>query len=315
VLVSDENVGAIYTGPASESLFRAGFSTRTVLIPAGEQYKTIDTVIRLWEGFLEAGLERGGPVVALGGGVVGDLAGFAAATYQRGVPWIGLPTSLLAMADASLGGKTGADLPQGKNLIGAFHPPQLVLADPQALSSLPDGELRSGMAEVVKAGIIGDPQLFALCARGWEAVEADWVGVVRRAVAVKIAAIQADPYEKGRRAALNLGHTFGHALETVTGYRIRHGEAVSIGMVLAARLSERLGLAQPGLAEVISAALTDLGLPVKIPDGVDLGAMDTAMRVDKKRARGITRFVLPRAIGDVVVGVEVGNWRLEIGDL
>jgi 3-dehydroquinate synthase len=314
VLVSDENVGAVYAGPASESLCRAGFSTRTVLIPAGEQHKTIDTVIRLWEGFLEAGLERGGPVVALGGGVVGDLAGFAAATYKRGVPWIAVPTSLLAMADASLGGKTGADLPQGKNLVGAFHPPQLVLADPQALNTLPEGELRSGMAEVVKAGIIDDPQLFELCAQGWQAVEADWAGIVRRAMAVKVDAIQADPYEKGRRAALNLGHTFGHALETVTGYRIRHGEAVSIGMVLAARLSERLGLAQPGLAEVISSALMGLGLTVEIPDGIDLQAMDLAMRVDKKRSQGVTRFVLPRAVGDVVVGVEVGDWRKVISD-
>jgi 3-dehydroquinate synthetase len=166
-------------------------------------------------------------VIALGGGVTGDLTGFAAATYLRGIPWIAAPTSLLAMVDASLVGKTGADLPQGKNLVGAFHPPRLVLADPQLLSTLPEAELRSGMAEVVKGGVIGDPALFDRCAGGWAEIQADWSAVIRRTMAVKIQVILADPYERGPRAVLNFGHTFGHAIEMLSGYRLRHGEAVS----------------------------------------------------------------------------------------
>ena len=305
VLVSDGNVAPLYAERAAASLQEAGFTVQTILIPAGEQYKTIATVGRLWEAFAGARLERSSPVVALGGGVACDLAGFAAATYLRGVPWAALPTTLLAMADASLGGKTGADLPQGKNLIGAFHPPRLVLADPQALSSLPEAELRSGMAEVVKAGLIGDAELFRLCALGWEAVRADWGEVVRRAMAVKVRVIQIDPYEKGPRAALNLGQTLGHALERATGYRLRHGEGVAIGMVAAARLSERLGWAEAGLAGEIEAALRRLDLPVEVPPGLDRQAVLEAMQLDKKRLQGRVRLVLP---------VRVGEWRLEIED-
>jgi 3-dehydroquinate synthase len=304
-LVSDENAGALYASRAVESLREAGFAPHQVLIPPGEQHKTIDTVGLLWEAFLNAGLERGSLVAALGGGVVSDLAGFAAATFLRGVPWAVVPTTLLAMADASLGGKTGADLPQGKNLVGAFHPPRLVLVDPETLRTLPEGELRSGMAEVVKAGVIGDPALFALCAQGWQAVQSDWDEVVRRAMAVKIRVIQADPFEKGQRASLNLGHTLGHALEAASGFRLRHGEAVAIGMVAATRLSERLGLAETGLAEQIRSTLIGLGLPTEIPNGLDRRVILDGMRYDKKRSNSLVRFALPIRIGEIKVGIEV----------
>lgn len=313
VVVSDDCVGGIYGERAMQSLRHGGFSPASIVFPAGEENKTVGTVLRMWDAFLEAGLERGSAVIALGGGVTGDLAGFAAATYQRGIPWIAAPTSLLAMVDASLGGKTGADLPQGKNLVGAFHPPQLVLADPQLLSTLPEPELRSGMAEVVKAGVIGDPALFALCAGGWAEVQKDWAAVIRRAMGVKIRVILDDPYERGQRAMLNLGHTFGHAVEVLSGYKLRHGEAVSLGIVLASRLSERLGLAQVGLAGEIETVLHGLGLPVRLPEDIAFEAIDAAMRYDKKRAGGKLRFVLPIRIGDVRAGVEVDDWQSVMG--
>ncbi|NMB91118.1 MAG: iron-containing alcohol dehydrogenase, partial [Chloroflexi bacterium] len=194
-LVSDAHVGPLYAPRAIAALQAAGYPVHPVTIPAGELHKTLDTVQLLWQAFLEGGLERGSTVVALGGGVVGDLAGFAAATYLRGVPWVGVPTSLLSMVDSSLGGKTGADLPQGKNLIGAFHAPALVLADPALLATLPVEELRSGMGEVVKHGILADEVLFCRCATGWSALtSAGWDEIVRRAMAVKITFIEKDPY-------------------------------------------------------------------------------------------------------------------------
>jgi 3-dehydroquinate synthetase len=243
--------------------------------------------------------------------VVGDTAGFAAATFLRGVPWVALPTSLLAMVDASLGGKTGVDLPEGKNLVGAFHPPRLVLADPQSLDTLPEAELRSGMAEVVKAGVIGDPELFNLCAHGWGELRSNLGEVVRRAMAVKISVIEEDPYEKSSRAALNLGHTLGHAVELVSDFQLRHGEAVAIGMVAEARLAERLEIAEPGLADEIERVLKGLGLPVDIPGGINRQAVLSAIQVDKKRLDGSVRFVLPVRLGEVRVGVNVDPHQME----
>ncbi len=304
VIVSDENVAPLYAATAVKSLSKAGLTTRLAVITPGEQHKTLETVAALWEAFTQARLERGSTVVALGGGVVGDLAGFAAATYLRGVTWVAVPTTLLAMVDASLGGKTGFDLPSGKNLVGAFHAPRLVLADPLVLDSLPEDELRSGMAEVVKHGVISDPALFSHCAQGWEAVHADLDALVRHAMAVKVRVIQMDPYEGGLRAALNLGHTLGHAIEQASGYSIRHGEAVSIGMVAAARLSERLEMAQPGLAEEIAAVLQGLSLPTEVPASLDLASIQQYMGLDKKRAGGKVRFVLPLRVGEIKTGVE-----------
>jgi 3-dehydroquinate synthase len=306
-LVADENVGAIYLNRVLASLQAEGYQTQATDFPPGESSKTLDTVSYLWQEFLEGGLERNGTVVALGGGVVGDLAGFAAATYLRGGSWVTLPTSLLAMVDASLGGKTGADLPQGKNLIGAFHAPQLVLTDPGSLDSLPQEELSSGMAEVIKAGIIGDPILFEMCSQGWQAIESNWNEIIRRAMAVKIRVIEADPYEGGLRAVLNLGHTIGHAVELVSNYDLRHGEAVSIGMVAEAKLAEEIGLAKQGLADQIADMCSHLGLPTEIPEELSRMGILEAMQVDKKRAAGVVRFSLPKQVGDVQTGIEITN--------
>jgi shikimate kinase / 3-dehydroquinate synthase len=305
VLVSDETVGKLYGSRVQKSLQGCGFDCQIALIPPGEIYKSMESVSSLWESFINAGLERSSSVIALGGGVIGDLTGFAAATFQRGIAWVVLPTTLLAMTDASMGGKTAVDLPQGKNLVGAFHPPQLVLADPDTLASLPQAELRSGLAEVVKAGIIGDAVLFQQCALGWEAVCKDWNEIVRRAMAVKIEVIQQDPYEQGSRAALNLGHTIGHALESASAYTLRHGEAVSIGMVVEARIAEKIGLAEPGLADMLTEVLSGLGLPTTWPRQISRKDVLFAMEVDKKRRAGKVRFSLPVHVGEVKVGCEV----------
>ncbi len=303
-LVTDANVGGFYARPAMAALEQAGYSAALVTLPPGEAHKTLATTQTIWSAFLQAGLERGSTALALGGGVVGDLVGFAASTYLRGMPWAAAPTSLLAMVDASLGGKTGVDLPEGKNLVGAFHPPRLVLADPHTLATLPPAELRSGMAEVIKHAIIADPELFALCEQGLDAI-ADWPALVRRAIAVKARIIQEDPYEKGRRAALNLGHTIGHAVELVSGFSLSHGACVAIGTVAEARLAVRLGLAEPDLPDQIAACLQACGLPTEIPANLDPQAIQHAMTFDKKKAGGKVRFALPCAIGSVQTGVEV----------
>jgi shikimate kinase / 3-dehydroquinate synthase len=220
-----------------------------------------------------------------------------------------VPTTLLSMVDASLGGKTGFDLPEGKNLVGAFYPPSLVLADPETLSTLPDEELRSGLAEVVKHGIIADPELFKFCASGFAAVKLDLARVVRQAIGVKVQYIEQDPFEAGLRASLNLGHTVGHAVEVVSHYRLRHGEAVAIGMVVEARLAERLGLTQDGfgLSDQIKAVLTAIGLPTEIPPDLGIASIIQAMKFDKKKERNVVNFALPVSIGSVRIGVAVSD--------
>lgn len=308
-VVSDSNVAPLYGERVLKSLADAGYSAELVIFPAGEQNKTLETIAGFWQSFLSLGMDRKSTVVALGGGVTGDLAGYAAASYLRGVAWVGVPTTLLAMADSSLGGKTGFDLPQGKNLIGAFHPPQLVLADPETLASLPQRELRSGLAEVVKSGLIADKGLFEICSQGWEKVESRLDEVVRRSMSVKIEVIESDPYEKGFRASLNLGHTVGHAIELASGFELFHGEAISIGLVIAAKMAERLRVARSGLADEIRQTLVGLGLPVDVPAEMNPEAILQAVRVDKKKAAGKIKFVLPVRPGLVQVGVEVEGWQ------
>lgn len=306
-LITDEKVGGIYAERISRALQQSGYFVGTIAIPPGEQTKNLQTLSRMWEAMLSHNVERGSTVIALGGGVVGDLAGFAAATFMRGLAWVVLPTSLLAMVDASLGGKTGIDLPKGKNLVGAFHPPSLVWVDPKALHTLPSEEMRNGMAEVVKAGVIGDAELFRQCSKGWQEIQADWKTTIARAMAVKIRLIQEDPYEKERRAALNFGHTVGHALETLTNYRLRHGEAVAIGMVVESRLAEAIGLAEADVTEIIRSTLHELGLPTAMPKGIEFKDLIQVMGYDKKKSGGKIRFALPRRIGEVVHGVEIPN--------
>jgi 3-dehydroquinate synthase len=323
VIVGDTHTLPLYGARVAASLAAAGVTATCVAIPAGEETKTIETVGALWSAFLKAGIERGHAVIALGGGVVGDLTGFAAATWLRGVSWVGLPTTLLAMVDSGLGGKTGADLPEGKNLIGAFHPPALVLADTATLATLPVRELRCGLAEAFKHAIIGAPTLFASLPdftflKAADAASpctclaaAEWLApFVARAMAVKIRVIQQDPYEKGFRAALNLGHTIGHGLEKATRFAVQHGEAVAIGTVLEARLAEALGLARRGLADQLAERFTALGLPISMPAGIDVAEVRAAMTLDKKKAGGKVRFALPADIGDVRVGVTVDDAQL-----
>jgi 3-dehydroquinate synthase len=308
LIVGDTHTEPRFGDDAAVALASAGFRVSRMAIPAGEAHKQIGTVESIWRACLAAGLDRGDTIVAIGGGITGDLAGFAAATWLRGLRWVGMPTTLLAMVDSSLGGKTGADLPEGKNLIGAFHPPSLVLADAQALSSLPDDEFRSGLAEVVKHGIIADPELFELCRGGFKELRRSLKPeFVSRAMAVKIRTIEQDPFETGIRAALNLGHTIGHGVEQAMGFRLRHGEAVSIGLVYEARIAEQIGLAQHGLATDIAGVLAGLGLPTSLPAGLDIEACLAAIRLDKKRVAGTVRFALPVHIGEVRTGVTVAE--------
>ena len=307
VVISDVNVAPFYAERVLKSIREAGLAAQVQLIRAGEEHKTLETVAGLWRGYLESGLDRKSTVVALGGGVVGDLAGFAASTFMRGCAWVVVPTTLLSMVDASLGGKTGFDLPEGKNLVGAFHPPRLVLADPELLATLPEAELRSGLAEVVKHGIISDTELFALCAQGYQALLMDLPRVVRRAMAVKVLVIDKDPFEKGSRAALNLGHTVGHALEIVSEFSLRHGEAVAIGMVVEARLAEHLLLAASGLARRIASVLSGVGLPIEIPANMPVDLILKSMKFDKKKSNNVVRFALPVDIGVVEPSVPVSD--------
>jgi shikimate kinase/3-dehydroquinate synthase len=307
-LVSNPVVAPLYGEQVEDSLRSAGLRPFTCSIPDGEQHKTLATVAALYDRFLEGALDRSGTVLSLGGGVTGDVAGFAAATYMRGVRFVQVPTTLLAMADASVGGKTGVDLPQGKNLVGAFKQPALVLMDPAVLATLPAGELRSGMAEVIKHGVIGAPDLFSELETGTEEPSSWWKGdgVARMActLRVKIKLVEEDPFEKGRRAALNLGHTVGHTLERLSGFSLRHGEAVAVGMVTAARIAVVLGLADPSVAGRIEAGLTAWGLPVRCPP-FRWNEIWAAMAHDKKRQGRSLRWVLPHAIGRVEIVQDV----------
>lgn len=299
IVVTDENVARHHLEKLLSVLKVISLTPKYVILPPGEDHKTLDTIAALWNSFLQNGLDRKSTVIALGGGVIGDLAGFAAATYMRGINWVGVPTTLLGMVDSSLGGKTGFDLPQAKNLVGAFHPPRLVLADPQLLSTLPERELRSGMAEVVKHGIISDPGLFEICGRQLDWTPASLEDVVKRAMAVKIRVIEQDPYEKGIRAALNLGHTVGHAVELVSRFSLRHGEAIAIGMAVEARYAAKIGLADQSVVVAIQKTLASLDLPTQIPSDLPHEELLRAMRLDKKKHAAAIRFALPAEIGRV----------------
>ena len=315
VVITDSQVGPLYAG---------ALAAPVITVPAGEQHKNLDTVRSIYDQMLALGLDRQATVVALGGGVIGDVAGFVAATYMRGIPFVQCPTTLLAMVDASIGGKTGVDLPQGKNLVGAFKQPLAVIADLTTLQSLPAAEFAAGMAEVVKHGLIKGGNLWERLVSGERRAAKDQASrithhasrithhasanlesLVIEAIKVKRDVVVSDPYEQGRRAILNLGHTFGHAIEQVSGYRLRHGEAVAIGLVAAANLSARLGFCPPALQMQIEAVLRTIPLPVRIPVELDLEQVYAMMGSDKKKAAGKLRFVLLRAVGDVFVTGEV----------
>ncbi|MCD4684438.1 MAG: 3-dehydroquinate synthase [Anaerolineae bacterium] len=292
-VITNTTVGPLYGAALVDRLPGAFLIT----VDDGEQYKTLDTLRSMYTALLEQGADRSTLVVALGGGVVGDMAGFAAATFMRGVALVQAPTSLLAMVDASLGGKVGVDLPQGKNLAGAFKDPLAVFADTSALITLQPDEFRSGMAEIIKAGLIADPALVErLLTRG-----ADGIGeIITRAVLVKKHIVEQDRLEGGIRAVLNLGHTFGHAIEHASGYAWKHGEAVAVGMVAAVRLSAQRGLCAPELVNMVERVLRYMGLPLRYAD-LDPAELWDVMGHDKKWHGGTARFVLLKAIGEPVI--------------
>jgi 3-dehydroquinate synthase len=306
VVATDTNVARLYGEKVLASLERSGFEASLAAMPAGEEHKVWDTVHMLVDAFVSRGLDRSGWVLALGGGVVGDTAGFAAAVYMRGVPLVQVPTTLLAMADSSIGGKVGVDHPAGKNLLGAFKQPSVVVADLDTLATLSPEQVACGMAEVVKAGIIGDPALFALVERS-SIGSLDYGEALRRAIVVKRGIVERDPHEMGERALLNLGHTFGHAFEQCTGYARLHGYAVSQGIAVAFRLARVLGMCDEEAAVRVETVLAKWGLPVRwgLPDLTTEPASERseqvweAMKTDKKRLDGRLRLVLPEEIGRV----------------
>jgi 3-dehydroquinate synthase len=304
MVVTNETVAPLYLDRVLKGL--SGFQAREVILPDGEQHKTLEVLNRIFDALLRHRYDRRCCLLALGGGVVGDMAGFAAACYQRGVSFLQLPTTLLAQVDSSVGGKTGVNHPLGKNMIGAFHQPLCVIADTDSLNTLPDRELSAGLAEVIKYGLIDDPGFFAwleanmglLRARDPEALAT----AIERSCRDKAAVVAADEREAGRRALLNLGHTFGHAIETGVGYgEWLHGEAVAAGMCMAADLSRRLGWITEGDARRILDLVARAGLPVGPPAGIGAERFLDLMAVDKKVLDGRLRLVLLKGIGEAIV--------------
>ena len=314
-IVTDANVAARHAAALSASLAEAGIDAMTVTIPPGEKSKSFDELQTVVDAVLAARLERGDVVIALGGGVVGDLAGFAAGIVRRGMKFVQMPTSLLAQVDSSVGGKTGINTGRGKNLVGVFQQPALVLADTGVLDTLPEREFRAGYAEVAKYGLIDRPDFFAWLEANWREVFSGGPArthAIAESCRAKAEVVARDEFETGDRALLNLGHTFGHALEAATAYdgtRLVHGEGVAVGMALAHRFSARLNLASPDDARRVEAHLSAVGLPVSI--GEIPGEMPGADKLldyiaqDKKVSRGALTFILTKGIGQSFVAKDV----------
>jgi len=319
LVVSDSNVAPRYAQQLRGAFARApGAPVRcdTLVLPAGEAHKNLDAVSKIWDALAQLGATRDACVLALGGGVVGDIAGFAAACWMRGIDFVQFPTTLLAMVDSAVGGKTGVDHAAGKNLVGAFHQPRAVIADLDTLATLPDRELRAGLAEVVKTACIGDADFFAWLEANAAALLAREAGALTHAIVTccrfKAGVVERDERETGERALLNFGHTFGHALEAEKGYgTLLHGEAVAVGMMLAARLSARLGMASDSDSQRLHALLQRIGLPAAMPRDIDPATLLARMRLDKKNRAGALRLILWRGIGhaQIVEDVDAGAVR------
>lgn len=314
-IVTDENVARHHLAALESSLKSAGLTASAIILKPGEATKSFRALGPLCEELLEMGLERGDIVIPFGGGVIGDLAGFAAGVLRRGVRFVQIPTSLLAQVDSSVGGKTGINTPQGKNLLGVFHQPSLVIADTDVLTTLPPREMRAGYAEVAKYGLLGDAQFFGWLEKNWQGVFAKGgpplAHAIETSVKAKAAIVARDETETGDRALLNLGHTFGHALEAWTGYseRLLHGEGVAIGMAQAFRFSEELGLCPVGSAARVTRHLTAVGLPTQIRDipgdKADADELLRLMGQDKKVRAGKLTFILVNEIGQAFVSRDV----------
>ncbi len=314
-IISDDRVGSLYGEAAEERCAEAGLRVDLFTFPRGETSKTREQWTALTDRMLDVGVGRDGAVVALGGGVTGDLAGFVAATYLRGIPVVQVPTSLVAMIDASVGGKTGVDVRAGKNLVGAFHPPRVVLADPDTTRTLPPRERAQGLAEAVKHGAILDAKYFeALAEEASRLMEGD-VAATRRAVLrsvqIKARVVSEDERESGFRQVLNFGHTIGHAIEAAASYAIGHGTAISMGMALEARLGEELGVTDPGTTDRIVGALARFGLGTVRADEARVDSVLGFLGADKKARRGRARYVLLRRVGEVDSG---RGWSREVPD-
>lgn len=307
-VLSDSHVGKLYGVAVTAALTQAGMRAELLTFPAGEWNKTRETWAGLSDRMLAQHFGRDAAVVALGGGVVGDLAGFVAATYLRGVPYVQVPTSLLAMIDSSIGGKTGVDAPAGKNLLGAFHQPRFVVADLDVLATLPPPQVAAGTAEAVKHGVIADADYFALLEREHRAVVARdpkvLEQVVRRSVEIKAQVVARDEREAGLRAVLNFGHTVAHAIEALAKFESSHGEAVAVGMVIEARLGEALGVTAAGTAQRIASVLERYQLPLELPATATPAELLDAMRHDKKARDAELRFALPAGIGTMHRGTD-----------
>jgi len=325
-IVTDDVVGPLFAADVQAALQVAGIASSIVTVPHGEKNKTLATVERMYRGFSERGMDRQSAVIALGGGVLGDTAGFAAATYLRGVPFVQAPTTLLAMADSSIGGKVGVDTPFGKNLVGAFKQPNLVVMDTRCLDTLPAEEIHCGLAEIIKAALIegGDDYaaIRALQNTGMPAGD-ELLRLLVNAIFLKRSVVQEDPEERGRRALLNLGHTFGHGIEAYSGLKLKHGFAVSLGMVCALRLSHKLRLCEEQLVDEVIAILRSAELPTAVQDVAhifptwNVDEIWRLMQADKKKAAGRLRFVLLSRPGDVFLrsDVEDADARAAIASL
>jgi 3-dehydroquinate synthase len=318
-LVSDRTVAPLYAARVSASFGEAAPRVSLHTIETGERHKTRESWARLTDELLASGAGRDTTILALGGGVVGDLAGFVAATYMRGVPVVQIPTTLLAMVDASVGGKTGVDTPAGKNLVGVFHRPAAVIADLLAIMTLSSRQLRAGIAEVIKHGVVSDENYFDEIVRSLPALaeparagDDAMLTTVARSIAIKAAVVAADEREQGQRKILNFGHTLGHAIETVSGFTLLHGEAVAVGMVLEATMAERLSIAAPGTAERVRGAVRAAGLPDAIPGGLGRDEILAATRGDKKARRGSVEYALPAKVG-MMAGATSG-WGIPVPD-
>lgn len=316
--ITNPTVKKLYGQRVVDSLKAAGFLVLSIEIPDGEQYKTLDWANAIYSALLINSFDRKSALVALGGGVIGDLTGFAAATFMRGVPFVQVPTTLLAMVDSSVGGKTGVNHAMGKNMIGAFYQPKKVLMDLDVLKSLPQEEFLAGMAEVIKYGVIWDASFFEYLDRKREkilALDPDVLShIIQRSCEIKAEVVSKDEREVGLRAILNFGHTVGHAIETAENYTMRHGEAVAIGMVYASKLAHKISLCDASVPERVEKLIKSYGLPTNLvalsrkPSVAEL--VDT-MRVDKKAVGGKVRFVLPKKIGEVVVTEEWKEQQLQ----
>ncbi len=307
-VISDDTVYPLYGQRAEASLQSAGFQTEHFVFPHGERQKSLATYGQILNFLCDRRFTRGDIIVALGGGVVGDLAGFAAATYQRGVPYIQVPTTLLSMVDSSVGGKTAIDLDSGKNQAGCFYQPAMVLCDPTLLETLPEAEYRAGCAEVIKTAALFSPALFEALEK--TPVRAQWETVIARCVAFKRDIVEGDEFDRGQRALLNLGHTVGHAVEACSDFSILHGEGVAIGMAVIARAAAAKGVCAQSVPERMLSILKQYGLPTEAP--YPLAELVRAMESDKKRMGGVTNFVVPEAIGrcrvEPVPAGEIPGW-------